>query len=193
MLLRLGGFGAILGGILWVIGLWSASGLADGANRVVPMLLLLLGTAGILVALVGLSAFQGHRDPQLAWPAFLVPGLGSIASIVGIIGMGAPDSGFNQSGELDAWSIWMIGLIATLIGSILFATATIRAAVLSRPTAIALAITAALLLVVGFGVTTGSSANIALIVPLTCAFGASWVALGVSALRRGPIRSIEPA
>ena len=195
MLLRLGGFGAIFGGILWVIGLWTASGGSPSADPRVPMAILLLGTVGLLLALIGLSAFQGHRDPQLAWPAFLVPGLGTIASIVGIIGMGVTEEDTALIGGLSPWSIWMIGFLATVVGSIIFAIATIRAAVLSRGAAVALAITASVLLFVGFGVSAGSAPpNVNAIVPASIvAFGSSWVLLGISALRRGPIRAIAPA
>jgi hypothetical protein len=194
MLLRLGGFGAIFGGILWVVGFWTASGIGDTGDARVAMSVLLLGTVGLLLALVGLSAFQGHRDPQLAWPAFLVPGLGTLASIVGIVGMGSSDGDVEFLGGLTAWSVWMIGFLASVVGSILFAIATIRAAVLSRRAGYALAITATTVLLVGFGVMADSTPPlVSWLVPAgVVAFGASWVALGLSALRGGPIRAIEP-
>lgn len=194
VLLRIGGFGAIVGGVMWVIGLWTASGAGESGGRVLPMIVFMVGSGGILLALVGLSAFQGHHDPYLAWPAFAVPGFGAVASLVGIGAMVVHPEDVPILGDLSPWSIWMIGLMATIVGSTLFAIATIRAAVLSRRAAIALAVTSTVVLIVGFGLASGAVQPIVgLLIPISfVAFGASWVALGVSALRPGPIRAIDP-
>ena len=82
-------------------------------------------------------------------------------------------------------------------GSLIFAVATIRAAVLSRRAAIALAVSSAvvLLFMVGLiGTNTQASVAAGLLLALVMgSFAASWIALGVMALRRGPIRAIAPA
>ena len=99
-------------------------------------------------------------------------------------------------GSFSAWSVWVLGLLGTLIGSIIFAIATIRAAVFSRRAAIALAVSSAVVLLVAFGMSGTSSetpaGELVLVVTLG-SFAASWVALGIMALRRGPIRAIAPA
>lgn len=196
MLLRVGGVGAIAGGILWVLGLVLASSFGDQVDVTFSALLILLGTLSLLLALIGLSAFQGHRDPRLAWPAFGVPALGTVVSVVGIVGLAGPEGEASFIGDLTPWGVWMLGIITMLIGSILFAVATIRAAVLSRAGAIVLGLSSAAALVLGSGLLGINAAGVeasALMPAIFIAFGAGWVALGVSALRRGPIRSFASA
>ena len=194
VMLRIGGLGAVAGGILSFVGIAAASSL-DGSDA--PWLAIAaIGTLGILAALVGLSAFQAHRNPRLAWAAFAIPGVGALVSVVGMSGMalmGDTDAPFI--GSWDPWSIWAFGFLTTLVGSILFAIATVRAAVLSRRAAQALAWSAAAVIVVALG---GFEAGASLVTGLVIAaalgaFSASWVALGASALRRGPIIAIRPA
>jgi hypothetical protein len=193
MMLRIGGIGGIAGGILWFVGIATTSaGLG-------PALLwygcLTLGTLGLLLALAGLSAFQAHREPRLAWAAFAIPGLGTILSLVGLaISLVRPGDGPVLAGW-SSWGIWALGLLGTVVGSLLFAVATIRAAVLSTRAAKALAISAATLLLVGLGLTGDGSAPLGVAVMATVlgAFAASWAWLGISALRRGPIRAIATA
>jgi len=195
MMLRLGGFGAIAGGILWFIGLAVSSwpGIGDGSAW---FALVAVGTVGLLLALIGLSAFQARRDPILTWAAFAIPGLGTAVSLIGatmmVIGGDEPLVG----GSIDAWSVWALGLLGTVVGSIIFAIATIRAAVFSRRAAIALAVSSVVVILVAAG-TTGIDQQTAvgrLLVTVTVgSFAASWVAVGIMALRRGPIRAIAPA
>jgi hypothetical protein len=195
VMLRLGGIGAIAGGLLWFVGLAAAS--APGGNDSGWLALLGLGTLGILLALIGLSAFQAHRDPVLAWAAFAIPGVGTVVSMIGlawmVLGPGVDPLPF---GSFSAWSVWMVGLAATVIGSVIFAVATIRAAVFSRPAAIALAVSSSMTLLVGFGLM-GIDAQdpVAQVLQAVVggSFAASWIGLGVMALRRGPIRAIAPA
>ena len=78
MSLRIGGYAAIVGGILWFVGL-AGNAINDGAE---------FGAPGprpwsssrrrspSLVALVGLSAFQARRHPVLVWAAFAIPAIG---------------------------------------------------------------------------------------------------------------------
>jgi hypothetical protein len=194
MMLRLGGFGAIAGGILWFAGLGVAS-LFDGGRA--WLALAALGTLGLLVALIGLSAFQAYRHTALAWAAFAIPALGALASVVGLAAMTLSSSEDPLVlGSLSAWSVWIVGLLGMLIGSILFAAVTIRAAVFSRRAAQALAISSAVVLLGAFGgIGTDTETAIGRVVVAASvgSFAASWIALGIMALRRGPIRAIAPA
>ena len=193
VLLRIGGFSAIFGGAAWFIGLAASSGLAaDEGGR--PWLgVMVAGTLGLLVALVGLSAFQGHRQPRLAWVAFAIPAISTLASAIGAAGMMLlPEDGY-LFGTLSPWGIWILGLLGLFAGSILFATATHRANVLSRRAATTLgsASTAAVVLAListDWGEPTAFA--LVLLVGTMASFAGSWMWLGVSALRRGPIRAV---
>jgi hypothetical protein len=195
MMLRIGGFGALFGGILWFVGIAVAS--QPGGDDTAWISLAALGTLGLLLALIGLSAFQAHRDPVLTWAAFAIPGLGSLASVIGLTVMAlGPGDDPLLFGSFSAWSVCILGLLGTLIGSIVFAIATIRAAVFSRRAAMALAVSSAFVLLLAFGLsgdtTQTPGAQLVLAVALG-SFAASWIALGIMALRRGPIRAIAPA
>jgi hypothetical protein len=194
MLLRLGGFGAIGGGALWFLGLASlSSGLAPEALSLVASM---LGNLGILVALAGLSAFQAHRNAKLAWAAFAIPGIGTLLSLGGLAGFAIAPADALLVGSLSAWGIWFLGLLATMIGSILFALATLQAAVLSARAAKALAASSVLVIAViavAFGSNGPSLVGTVVTVLVMGSFAASWVALGLTALRHGPIRAIAPA
>jgi hypothetical protein len=195
VMLRLGGFGAVAGGVLWFLGL-AVSSATEGEP--LYLALLAVGTIGLLLALIGLSAFQAHRSPRLAWAAFAIPAVGSVLSITGLIAMVLRgDTGEPLLGPLEPWSIWIIGLFATLIGCILFGVATLRARVLSRRSAIGLAVSSASMLVT-FVASMGLVAfppDILWLVVLvsTGSFALSWISLGILALRRGPIRAVAPA
>ena len=195
MMLRLGGFGAVLGGLFWFVGLAVASW--PGGDDTVWLALLALGTVGLLLALIGLSAFQAHSDPILVWAAFAIPALGTLVSVVGITVMVlGPGDDPLVLGGMSAWSVWVLGLLGTFLGSIIFAVATIRAAVFSRRAAIALAVSSAIVLLVmlgGMGSNTQGPVMQAVLAIVLGSFGASWMVLGIMALRRGPIRAIAPA
>lgn len=194
VMLRIGGLGAVAGGILYFIGIAGASGL--GGSDTPWTVLAVVGTVGILAGLIGLSAFQAYRDPKLAWAAFAIPGIGTLVSIVGMLGMAVMGESEDPFiGSWQPWSIWIVGLLTTLVGSILFGIATVRAAVLSRRAAQALAWSAGILIILGLG---GfgegeSTVTVLLVSGSLAAFCLSWVALGVSALRRGPIVAMGAA
>ena len=193
VMLRIGGFGAIAGGILWFVGIAALS--ADFTPPGLWSAVAILGNLGILLALAGLSAFQAHRHPKLAWAAFAIPGFGTVAAIAGLFGLAAPPDEVPAIGPLDPWSTWVIGLLSILFGSILFAVATVRAQVLSSRAAVALGASAAATVLLAFGSFGAADPEVAgrIVVALAIgAFSASWVALGVSALRRGPIRAVAP-
>lgn len=193
MLLRMGGFGAVIGGAAWFIGLAGASAGGEGSAW---LGVLVVGNLGLLLALVGLSAFQARRNPALAWAAFAVPAIGTGLALIGSAGLVLQPAGGPIVATWAAWDIWVVGLFGMLAGSILFAIATIRADVLSRRAAQALAgssvaVTAAGLLSVGL-VELPPIAPVIMVAGLA-AFAGSWLWLGISALRRGPIRAAAPA
>lgn len=194
VLLRIGGFGAVFGGAAWFAGLAVASGLAAAEGGRPWLGVMAAGSIGLLVALVGLSAFQGHRRPVLAWVAFAVPAISTVASAVGATAMlvlPEDDSLFGTS----PWGIWMIGLVGLFVGSILFAVATYQADVLSRRAATALGAASAAAVLFALA-TSGGGAVEYTWVPLfaiMAAFAGSWMWLGFSALRRGPIRAVSAA
>jgi hypothetical protein len=194
MMLRIGGVGAIAGGALWFAGLAGASVL--GGDQQPWALVGAVGTFGLLLALVGLSAFQAYRDPVLAWVAFAIPGLGALASVVGLVVMAVgPGEDPMVFGSIGAWSVWSLGLSTTVVGSIFFALATLRAEVFSRMAASALGVSSAVVLLVAFGLLGGEveTAFAQVLIGLSLgSFAASWIALGTLALRRGPIRAIAP-
>jgi hypothetical protein len=194
VLLRIGGLGAVIGGILFFVGLAGASGLggSDGPWLAVAA----LGSLGLLAALVGLSAFQAYRTPKLAWAAFAIPAIGTLLSILGMVGMAfVPDGDRPFIAGWTPWFIWFVGFITTIVGSILFGIATVRAAVLSRRAGQALAISAIIVIVVAVGgIDVGSSAIAGVLMSVILgAFSLSWVVLGASALRRGPITAVRQA
>jgi hypothetical protein len=186
MSLRIGGWAAIAGGVLWFIGLAAASA-NDSDNDEIWSLFLLAGTAALLVALVGLSAFQARRNPRLVWAAFILPAVGAVVSIVGIIGMAVVgDRPFL--GDLSPWYVWIFGMLAMFIGSALFGIATLRAGTLSRPGAVMLAVGSFVIVPVMAGMTgeiISDQVGMVLMVLTFLAFAGGWVLLGVSALRAG--------
>jgi hypothetical protein len=194
MLLRLGGFGAIGGGILWFAGFAGTS--SDFQPAILWQTLMILGNVGILLALAGLSAFQAHAAPRLAWAAFALPAVGLLLSIAGLVAWSFVPEDAPVVGSFSAWSIWAIGLLTLLLGSILFAIATLRAEVLSSGAAVAMATSATLVLLIAFGFSGNDEMTTLGRMVMTVvvgAFGASWVALGLIALRRGPIRTTAAA
>lgn len=192
VMLRIGGLGAIAGGLLWFIGLAALSGLGGEAWGPVVA----IGNFGLLLALIGLSAFQAQHDPVLAWAAFVLPAIGTLLSIIGVTAMTVwPGDDTLILGSVSPWSIWFVGLVGTLIGSTFFAIATLRAAVFSRRAAQALGISSALVLLTMLGAmsTNAQGGAVWIFAIILGAFAASWIALGVMALRRGPIRAVAPA
>jgi len=192
-MLRVGGFGAIAGGILWA-GAFIGGTASAGESSPVWFGLFAVGCVAILVALVGLSAFQARTEPKLAWAAFLVPAAGLLLSLMGIYGLFALPEDLPMVGGLAPWSVWILGFFSTALGSVLFAIATFRARVLTRWGAVALAVSAVAFAVIGLlGMGFIPALSEKLFAVTIVAFGGSWVWLGASALRRGPIRSIAPA
>jgi hypothetical protein len=185
MSLRIGGFAAIAGGILWFSGL-ALSSVFQGSAAVF-VLAFGVGTLALLIALVGLSAFQARQYPRLVWAAFFVPALGAVVSLIGMAGM-ATTGDLPFIGSWSAWSVWAIGVVTLIVGSALFGIATLRARALSRAAAATLAISSIVVIpiLLGVGVLDGLLPEAA--APLgmalaALAFAGGWVGLGVSALR----------
>jgi len=169
--LRIGGYAAIVGGLLWLIAL-AGNAINNGGESFSPWLgyAVVGATATTLVALIGLSAFQARRHPVLTWAAFAIPGLGAV---VGLLGYAL----IVVTGDSDA---------VLVLGSILFAVATWRTRNLSRAASGLLAIGAVLVVTALLGVGSGGLSapiTIILVIAAIFAFPVGWIALGISALR----------
>jgi hypothetical protein len=190
MSLRIGGYAAILGGFLWLIVL-AANAINNGAESGVPWIGPVIVTAVVvtLVALVGLSAFQARQYPVLTWAAFAIPALGGVVSLLGVVAIAVGGEGDPAVfAGLGGWAISMLGLLALLVGSGLFALATWRTRSLSRgASALLMAGTIATVLSLG-GVAGGIFPEPLVpvfVVVMILLFPVGWVALGISALRIG--------
>jgi hypothetical protein len=188
MTLRIGGYAAILGGLMWFI-VFAGNAVNDGGESGASWTFIALLAAIIttLVALIGLSAFQARRYPLLIWSAFAVPAVGAAVSLLGAVAMViVGDSDRAIIGGVSGWAIATLGVLGLLVGSGLFALATWRTQSLSRGAAALLGV-GALVVVPGLagvsgGVVPSEVAGIALLATIL-AFPAGWAALGVSALR----------
>jgi hypothetical protein len=190
MSLRIGGYAAILGGVLWLLAL-AGNAINNGAEAASPLIFITLIGAMIatLVALIGLSAFQSRRHPVLVWTAFAVPAAGAAVGLFGFAAMAvAGDSEAPTIGGFEGWVVMSFGVLTLLLGSVLFAIATWSARSLSRGASALLGVGALLVLPAIAGVTGGLVPE-ALVLPVLMiailAFPAGWMALGVSALRLG--------
>jgi hypothetical protein len=200
MSLRIGGYAAVVGGLLWLYVL-AANAINDGAEAGAPMfgLAIVAATVATLVALIGLSAFQSRRHPALTWAAFAIPAIGAVLGLLGVVAMAvAGDTDSTFLGGLSAWAISTIGVTALVLGSALFALATWLTKSLSRAASALLGV-GALLVIPAIGVAMGGGLPPALeftiLVIAIVAFPAGWMTVGVSALRvgRGPVASMGGA
>lgn len=188
MTLRLGGVAAIVGGALWLVSLVGAS-VIQGADGQPWQALFLFATVALLVAMIGLSGDQGRQQPLLVWAAVTIPIVGAVISALGMLGMT-----FLREGPLllgaSPWEVWILGTLALVIGSGLFALVSLRGRGLSRGGAILLVVGAVAALPLMFGLTlpNGPDAigNVAGLLGIV-AFAAGWVWLGISAVRADTI------
>jgi hypothetical protein len=189
MSLRIGGYAAIAGGILWFFGLAysSAAAAAGSGDAAGPMgaLVIVVANALLLVALAGLSAFQTRRYPRLMWAAFTLPAIGALVAIVGLVGAGyIGDRPFI--GGFSPWYVWLFGSFLLVVGSSIFAAVSWRIAALPRWAAALLAASAFGIVPFIADVTNGEASDALLGVLLVAAllvFAGGWVAVGWSALR----------
>jgi len=184
MTLRLGGIAAIVGGALWLVSLAGAS-VIQGADGQPWQALIMLALGALLVAMIGLSGHQGREQPGLVWAAVAIPIIGAAISAVGMLGMAIiGDAPFLFGAS--PWEVWVLGTIALIIGSGLFALASLRGGRVSRVGAILLIIGAAAALPLLFGVAysngPGDAGSIIAILGIF-AFAGGWVWLGIGAIR----------
>lgn len=188
MTLRIGGYAAILGGLFWFIAL-AGNAINDGAETGGEWIFiaLLAAIVATLVALIGLSAFQARRYPVLVWAAFAVPAVSAVVSLLGAVAVAASgDSDPAIIGGLSGWAISTLGVAGLVLGSGLFALATLRAHTLSRGAAALLGVGAILVPLGLAGVLGGllpSELQGVFVIAMVLMFPAGWVGLGVSALR----------
>jgi hypothetical protein len=187
MSLRIGGYAAIIGGVLWLLVL-AGNAINNGGDSFAPFLgyAIVGATVMTLVALIGLSAFQARSHPALTWTAFLIPAIGAVVGLIGFAAIVVTgDSDATLIGGVSPWVLGSIGLLTMVAGSSLFAVATWRARSLSRTGSGLLAVGAVLVVLALFGAS-GSLESPMVMVPVIAAivvFPAGWIALGISALR----------
>ena len=189
MSLRIGGIAAIVGGALWAVGFVLATEAFVSLDKAAPAITLLVGTAVMLVALAGLSAFQARTHPILAWAAFLVPATGMAMIVIG----------FSEVFGRISWEVFMVGTVITWVGFVLFAVVTYMTAVLPREAAALVgagltvpALIVAVATVIGIDVS-GVGGNALVIVTFACTF-IGWFALGIQAIRLdSPSTGAQPA
>ena len=187
MSLRIGGYAAIVGGLLWLVSL-AGNAINDGGESPAPFLgyALVGATVMTLVALIGLSAFQARSHPALTWAAFAIPAIGAMVGLIGYVAIAVTgDSDAVLVGGVSPWMIGSMGLLTMILGSSLFAVATWRARSLSRMASGLLAVGALLVVLALFGASGALPSPVAIvpIVAAILAFPAGWIAIGVSALR----------
>jgi hypothetical protein len=184
MTLRIGGYAAIAGGLLTLTALVGSQLAPDASVFWIPAIFIAI--AALLIALVGLSAFQARRHPRLIWAAFVLPAVGAFVSLVGLIGM-ATNGDARFIADYSAWYVWSVGMLAMFVGSALFAIATWRTRTLARPAAAMLAVGALLVIPLLGGLEFASfmpeamAPLVALVAVVGFTFG--WTGLGISALR----------
>jgi len=172
MSLRIGGFAAIIGGALIAIAIVLGVGIIGDVEPAIPGILLISGSAALLVALAGLSAFQARAHPVLSWVAVAVTLIGTFVSVIGIVGL-------QLVGEW-YWLAFIFGMLGVFTGSTLFAIATYRTGALSRGAAVLLGAGSVLTIGAGLG---GNILPPVLIILTAIAFALGWFALGVHAVR----------
>ncbi len=166
---------ATAGGALWLVAItWISLFDSNVGNGF--WVLLLLASVALLVGLAGLSAFQAREHPVLIWAAFSLPAIGALLTILGA----AMNAGNNEYW----WALFILGVVATIVGSGLFALATLRSAALPRSGAAVLGI-ASLISFVTFAAQSGrrdGDGMIALFVVGLGAFAVGWIVVGVQAI-----------
>jgi hypothetical protein len=189
MSLRIGGYAAIVGGLLWFIALaFNAINAGADSGAWWIGIVIVIATVMTLVALIGLSTFQARRHPVLTWAAFAIPAAGAVIGLFGFAAMVVLGNSDAIVGGMSVWAISSFGLLTLLVGSGLFALATWRARSLSRAAAALLAVGAIGTVPALTGLTGGLvPSEVAGLVLVLCilAFPAGWTAMGVSALRAG--------
>jgi len=184
MTLRIGGLAAVFGGLAFAAGL-IASSLDDTDEVGLWMWLFVAGTAALLLAMVGLSAFQAREHPRLVWAAFIVPAVGAVVTCLGAVAMVITSDGPVLLG-FSGWDLWAVGMLALVFGSGLFALANLQSGSVSRPGSVLLAAVAVATipaLFISSGLVAWEPIAPIFILCLVAAFAGGWVLLGVGAIR----------
>jgi hypothetical protein len=130
---------------------------------------------------MGLSAFQARRHPILVWAAFALPAVGGALATLGLVMLAVV--GDQPVAGVYGWALFILGVLGTIAGSLVFAIVTYRTAALPRSGAVILSITAVISLI-GF---VGASASGGTVQPLFLAafgsFAIGWIVLGLQAIR----------
>lgn len=184
MSLRIGGYAAIIGSLLFLTGF--VANAVDGSDDAWPTSgIILAGVLALLVGIAGLSAFAARRDPFISWLAFLVPAVGAVLTTAGLLAMGLLGDA-AVIGGLGGWGIGMIGLLTLMIGSGLFALASWRTGPLSRA-GTALLGTAGVLTIPAFLGSVGDvpwgPITIIALYGMLLAFTGGWLLSGIAAVR----------
>jgi hypothetical protein len=187
MSLRIGGIAAIVTGATWGFALVASTGLlpwivADD-DQWVQFAVFTVGGLALLVALIGLSAFQAREHPALIWAAFAVPAVGTVVALTGLIGMFLLNDAPLVAG-ISSWYLFSFGLIAAFLGSGLFAIASYRTGALSRRGSTLLAVGSLFLLPTLVVSADDQWAPSFIMVGITVVgFSLGWIVLGASAIR----------
>ena len=196
MTLQFAGLAAVFGGLAWAAGLAISS--ADGTDGVgIGIWMFVAGTVLLLLALVGLSAFQSRSHPRLVWAAFIVPAVGAVVTTAGALLMALnPDAKILVG--LAGWDFWFVGLVTLVFGSGLFALASWRTGSVSRAGSALLGAAAVILLIAlppMFGLVAipwEPLLSIAL-AALLLTFSGGWIVLGLGAIRLDrPVTLVTP-
>jgi hypothetical protein len=136
MSLRIGGvIGAAMLGLAGLM----ASDLIINVDDDITEATFIGGLGLLLIALTGLSAFQGRAYPATAWTAFGLAAFG-VATIAAAYAL-------RPWASEDLWYVFMLGVLATMGGALLFAITTYRTAALSRAGALLIGVGMAVALV----------------------------------------------
>jgi drug/metabolite transporter (DMT)-like permease len=186
---RLGGLAALATGLLW-FALLAVIAMGDDIE-LLGVVTFLLGMVALVLAVIGLGAAQGRAHPVATWTAVAVPVVGVVVAIFGFLVLNFIYGDVPVIGDLTPWAIGTLGIVATLIGAVLFGLVTLMSRVLS-PSA------AALIAVGGVGVLVlasfGSGGLVVLpeilmqilLVSAVVAFGVGWLWLGRTAIQAAP-------
>jgi hypothetical protein len=176
---QVGGGAAIIGGVLLLLGgSWSV---ADPAASDPGAAVLFAALVALVYGLAGLSAFQARAHPRLIWSAFLVPAVGAVLTIGGMVLAGVADDR-RWIGDLAGWHFAMLGLFLTVIGHAIFALATLWTGVLDRRSAMLLALSATVVMLAFGGHALFAIRLDAMLYVGTVGYAAGWMGLGRAAL-----------
>ncbi|MGZ8512705.1 MAG: hypothetical protein ACXWWL_04640 [Candidatus Limnocylindria bacterium] len=196
---RISGYAAIVGGtaalLMIAIG-FLVPGAGDGTLAVY---LFPIAAIALFVALIGMSAAQGRRLPALTWVAAILPAAGLAASVVGVFA-GATLGDRPIVGGVTAWGLLSVGFVGVIVGSVLFAAATVVVGVLSRGAAVTILAGSLVLALVGLPIGFGavdpgeSPAILVVLIAAGVAFCLGWIWLGYAAAFPGSATAsrVEP-